>query len=243
MKKWIIILVVIIAIGTYFAWSKAHLEEPVVTSVQFDEAAKTLAVSYIVEQDDSTYVMEIAHDTKGFYPDSSNGKGNRENNTQVLATQDGYELREDIVDLTDDQLAYFLSLEGRAVSVDISFKDYSPIQTILAILLKDEAAEVTKQGDALLYTFTAPEDITIESIGHHDSEALISFDEIEFPLVLKKGQSVDVQIEEPYKLSSDDELLMEITTTKNQSFTQHFRLTQSIPEGYLKQIVNEANEE
>ncbi|MEK4536687.1 hypothetical protein NST21_15405 [Peribacillus sp. FSL K6-1552] len=37
-------------------------------SVQFDEAAKTLAVSYIVEQDDSTYVMEIAHDTKGFYP-------------------------------------------------------------------------------------------------------------------------------------------------------------------------------
>ncbi|MBK5501659.1 hypothetical protein [Peribacillus sp. TH14] len=53
MKKWIIILVVIIALGTYFAWPKTHLKEPVVMSVQFYEAPKTLAVSYIVEQDDS----------------------------------------------------------------------------------------------------------------------------------------------------------------------------------------------
>ncbi|MBK5458823.1 hypothetical protein [Peribacillus sp. TH27] len=48
-----------------------------------------------------------------------------------------------------------------------------------------------------------------------------------------------------YKLSSRDELLLEITTTKDQSFTKHFRLTQSIPKGYLKQIAiaNEANDE
>jgi hypothetical protein len=245
MKKWIIILVVIIiALGTYFAWPKTHLKEPVVMSVQFDEAAKTLAVSYIVEQDDSTYVMEIAHDTKGFYPPRSNGNWDGETDyTKVLAKQNGYELREDIVELTDDQLMYFLSLEGRVVPVDISFEAYSPIETILVLLLKDEAVEVTKKDEALLYTFTAPEDITIDSIGHYDSVSSIFFEEAEFPLVLTRGQSVDVLIHEPYKLSSQDELLLEITTTKDQSFTKHFRLTQSIPKGYLKQIVNEANVE
>ncbi|WP_283249143.1 hypothetical protein [Peribacillus frigoritolerans] len=36
------------------------------------------------------------------------------------------------------------------------------------LLLKDEAVEVTKQDEALLYTFTAPEDITIDSICHYD---------------------------------------------------------------------------
>lgn len=242
MKKWIIILVIIIATGTYFAWPKTHLEEPIVMSVQFNEAAKTLSVSYIVEQDDSTYVMEIAHDTKGFYPPRSNGNWNgRTDYTQVLAKQNGYELREDNVELTDDQLMYFLSLEGRAVPVDISFKAYSPIESILVILLKDEAVEVTKQDEALRYTFTALEDITIDSIGHYDSVATISFEEAVFPLVLTKGHSVDVLIHEPYKLSSHDELLLEITTTKDQSFTQHFRMTQSIPKGYLKQIANEAN--
>ncbi|KRF64348.1 hypothetical protein ASG99_21185 [Bacillus sp. Soil768D1] len=76
-----------------------------------------------------------------------------------------------------------------------------------------------------------------------DSVATISFEEAVFPLALKRGQSVDVFIHEPYKLSSHDELLLEITITKDQSFTKHFRLTQSIPKGYLKQIANEANDE
>ena len=85
----------IIALGTYFAWPKTHLKEPVVISVQFDEAAKTLVVSYTVEQDDSTSVMKIAHDTKGFYPPRSNRNGDGETDyTQVLAKQNGYELRE-----------------------------------------------------------------------------------------------------------------------------------------------------
>ncbi|MFI8496059.1 hypothetical protein ACIGC1_24795 [Peribacillus butanolivorans] len=110
------------------------------------------------------------------------------------------------------------------------------------LLLKDEGVEVTKQDEALPYTYTAPEDITIDSIGHYDSVATISFEEAVFPLALKRGQSVDVFIHEPYKLSSHDELLLEITTTKDQSFTKHFRLTQSIPKGYLKQIANEAND-
>ncbi|WP_338754367.1 hypothetical protein [Bacillus sp. FJAT-52991] len=244
MKKWVIILTAIIAVGTYLAWTKTHLEEPVVMSVQFDEAAKTLAVSYIVEKNDGTYVKEVADDTKSFSPPRSNGdQDRRANNTQVLAKQNGYELREDVIELTDDQLAYFLSLEGRAIPVDISFEDYSPIETILVCLLKDEAVEVTKQDEALVYTFTAPEDITIRSIGHYDSVAMISFEEDDFPLALKKGQSVDILIHDPYKLASHDELLLEIATTNDRSFTQHFSLTEPIPKGYLKQIVNQANAE
>lgn len=62
------------------------------------------------------------------------------------------------------------------------------------LLLKDEGVEVTKQDEALLYTYTAPEDKTIDSIGHYDSVATISFEEAVFPLTLKRGQSVDVFI-------------------------------------------------
>ncbi|MGM0878270.1 MAG: hypothetical protein ACQEWV_27085 [Bacillota bacterium] len=137
MKKWIIILVVLIAVGAYFAWPKANLEKPIVMSVQFDEVTKTLAVSYIVVQDDDTYVMEVAHDTKGFYPPRTNGNWDGTTNfTQVLAAQNGYELREDVVELTDDQLAYFLSLEGRALPVQISFEDYSPIKYTQTAVIK-----------------------------------------------------------------------------------------------------------
>ena len=68
MKKSIIILVVIGAIGVYWFCPKAHVEEPIVMSVQLDEVSKTLAVSYIVEQNNDTYLMEIAHNTKGFPP-------------------------------------------------------------------------------------------------------------------------------------------------------------------------------
>ncbi|MFE4354325.1 hypothetical protein [Peribacillus butanolivorans] len=53
------------------------------------------------------------------------------------------------------------------------------------LLLKDEGVEVTKQDEALLYTYTAPEDITIDSIGHYDNVATISFEEAVFPLALK----------------------------------------------------------
>ena len=241
MKKWILTLVLILAVGAYIVWPEAHLKEPIVMSVQFDETAKTLAVSYIVEKTDNTYVMEIAYGTKGFYPPRTNGNWDGETEyTQVLEKQDGYELREDAVELTDDQLAYFLSLKGRAVSAEISFESYSPIATILVLLLKDEAVEVTKKNEELQYTFTAPEDVIIDTIGHYDSVATISFEDAKLPLVLTKGQSIEVLINGPYKLSSHDELLLEIITTKDQTFTRHFPLTEPIPKGYLKQIVNEA---
>jgi hypothetical protein len=246
MKKWIIILSAIIAIGAYFVWPKANLEKPIVMSVQFDEVTKTMAVSYIVGQDNDTYVMEVPYETKGFYPPRTNGDlDGKTNITQVLTAQNGYELREEVVKLTDDQLNYFRSFEGRALPVQISFKNYSPIETILVLLMEDEAADATKIDNTLRYTYTSPKDVTIDSIGHYDSVAMISFEqngeEVVFPLTLTKGRTVDIIIHDPYKLSSRDRLLLEITMIDNQPILKNILMTESIPKGYLKKIVKESN--
>ncbi|VEF46702.1 Uncharacterised protein [Bacillus freudenreichii] len=246
MKKWIITLVVVIGVVIYFVWPKARLEKPIVMSVQFEEVTKTLAVSYIVDQDDETYVMEVGHGTKGFYSPRTNGNWDMETNfTKVLAVQNGYELREDVVELTDDQLAYFLSLEGRALPVQISFDNYSPIETILVLMMNNEAVNTTKNGNTLRYTYTSEKDVTIDSIGHYDSVATISFEqnnrEVFFPLRLTQGSTVDIIIHEPYKLSSKDMMLLEIRTTEDQLVTRNILMTESIPKGYLKQIVKESN--
>ena len=163
MKKSIIILLVIAAIGLYWFWPKTHVKEPIVMSVQIDEVSKTLAVSYIVEQGNDTYLMEIAHNTKGFYPPRTSGNWDGETNfTQVLATQDGYELREDVIELTDEQVSYFLNFKGGTLPVDISFNDYSPIETILILLLKDEAVDVIENENTLRYTYTPLKDETTD---------------------------------------------------------------------------------
>jgi len=247
MKKWIIIFVIIIAVAVYFVWPKANVDKPIVMSVQYDEAAKTLAVSYIVAKNDDTYVMEIAQNTKGFYPPRTNGVWDGETNfTRVLAVQNGYELREDVVELTDKQNSYFLSLESRVQLVRISFEDYSPIETMMVLLIEDEAVDVTVVDHTLRYTYTVPEDVTIESIGHYDSEATISFEqngkEVDFPRKVRQGSTIDIFINNPYRLSSKDRLLLEIEMKDKQSITKNILMTESIPEGYLKQIVKESND-
>ena len=246
MKKSIIILLVMAAIGVYWFWPKTHVKEPIVMSVQVDEVSKTLAVSYIVEQGNDTYLMEIAHNTKGFYPPRTSGNWDGKTNfTQVLATQNGYELREDIIELTDEQVSYFLTFKGGTLPVNISFNDYSSIKTTLILLLEDEAVDVIENENTLRYTYTPLKDETIDLIGHYDSVATISFEQdnaaIDFPLTLTQGQSVDVIIHDPYKLSSNDKLLLEIVTKDNQAVTKNISMTQSIPKGYLRQIVNEFN--
>ncbi|MBG9456191.1 hypothetical protein ABE61_19635 [Lysinibacillus sphaericus] len=246
MKKSIIILVLIAAIGVYRFCPKAHVEEPIVMSVQLDGVSKTLAVSYIVEQNNDTYLMEIAHNTKGFYPSRNSGNWDGKTNfTKVLAVQNGYELREDVVELTNEQLSNFLSFEGRTLPVELSFANYSPIETTLALLMAGETVDVIKIDDMLRYKYTSSKDETIDSIGHYNSVATISFDqnneEVVFPLTLTKGSSVDILIHEPYKLSSKDKLLLEITMIDGQSVTKNILMTKSIPKGYLKQIVKEAN--
>lgn len=246
MKKSIIILVLILAIGVYWVWPKAYVDEPIVMSVQFDEESKTLAVSYIVEQNNDIHLMEITHNTKGFYPPRTSGDWDGKTNfTEVLAAQNGYELREDVVELTDEQFSYFLSFEGRTLPVQISFKDYSPIETILVLLMEGEAVDVLKNDDLLRYTYTSSKDETIDLIGHYDSVATISFEQnnedVVFPLTLTQGSSVDILIHEPYKFSSKDKLLLEIKMIDEQSVMKNILMTKSIPKGYLKQIVKESN--
>ncbi|WP_432355415.1 hypothetical protein [Sporosarcina sp. A2] len=128
----------------------------------------------------------------------------------------------------------------RTLPFQISFEDYLPIETILVLI-----TDVTKNEDTLRYTYTSPKDVTIDSIGHYDSVEMISFKqdskEAVFPLTLLQGDTVDTFIHEPYNLSSNDSMLLEIMRIENQSFSKNILLTEPIPEGYLKQIVKESN--
>lgn len=221
-----------IVIGAYFTWSTTKLEAPVVTSVQFDEMTKTLAVSYVVSKKDPTYMTGMQIDQEEMYVAGEHQQD------QVLVLQNRYELREVIIPLSDEKVAYFSSVEGRTLPVDLSFEGHSLVETILVVLLENEAVEVKAEGEQLVYTFTAPEDMTIQTIGHYDSVAMISFEEERNPFVLKKGESTKITIHEPYQLGTTDEVLLEIMTNDDKSYTVHFLLTEDIPKGYLKKIMS-----
>ena len=116
MKKWIGISAVLLAIVLYFLWPKASLDGPIVVSAQIDESAKTITISYITTKNDKTYLMEVAVDEKGFYPIRTNGNWDGETETtDVLVTQNGYELREDVIKLTEEELTYFDKYTGGAL--------------------------------------------------------------------------------------------------------------------------------
>lgn len=249
MKKYTLALAVLICLGAgilYWLWPKAHVNQPIIMSAQLNEGTKTIEVSYIVEKNNATYLDVVARDENKFYTPKAGGNWNDKTyTTNVLVTQDGFELREDIVQLTDEQFAYFLSLEDHASIAEFTFAGYQPITKTLAILLEEEAVEVTKEEDALRYTYTATSDETIEDIGHYDSVAGISFEqnnrEVTFPLTLKKGESVAILFSETYKFSSNDKLLLEIVLADGERITKNIAMTQSIRKGYLKEIVEREN--
>lgn len=236
MKKIIIVVLVTVAIAAYTFWPKAHVEEPVIMSLQVNEADKTLRIAYIVEKKRETRLTNIQYDTTSIVPTEAN-------DVQVLETQNGYALREESMALTDEQLTYVLSFGGGTLPVNVSFDDDLPIETIAIIVRQNEAVEAVEDGNMLRYTYTAASDETIRVIGHFDSAALISFEQnstaTDFPLTLTAGQSVDVLIHEPYKLSSDDHLLLEIVTT-DKTIQKNIALAQPMPKGYLKEAVRNA---
>ena len=235
MKKIIVLILVTVAIAAYTFWPKAHVEEPVIMSVEVNEADKTLRIAYIVEKKSETRLTNIQYDTLRILPTEAN-------DVQVLETQNGYALREESMALTDEQLTYVLSFGGGTLPVNVSFDADLLIETIAIIVRQNEAVEAVEDGDMLRYTYTAASDETIRVIGHFDSAALISFEQngtaTDFPLTLTTGQSVDVLIHEPYKLSSDDHLLLEIVTT-DKTITKNIALTQPMPTGYLKEAVQQ----
>lgn len=235
MKKIIVLILVTVAIAAYTFWPKAHVEEPVIMSVEVNEADKTLRIAYIVEKKSETRLTNVGYDTLRILPTEAN-------DVQVLETQNGYALREESMALTDEQLTYVLSFGSGTLPVNVSFDDDLPIETIAIIVRQNEAVEAVEDGDMLRYTYTAASDETIRVIGHFDSAALISFEQngtaTDFPLTLTTGQSVDVLIHEPYKLSSDDHLLLEIVTT-DKTIQKNVALTQPMPTGYLKEAVQQ----
>lgn len=244
MKRWIGILVVLLAVFLYLLWPKASMDGPMVVSAQIDESAKTMTISYITTKKDETYLMEVAVDGKGFYSLRTNGNWDGESETtDVLATQNGYELREDVIELTDEAITDFNKYTGRGLPADISYADYAPVETILIMLRTDEEAEGVVEEDGLHYIFTAPETISVSSIGHYDSVAYLSYSqngiEPKFPIKMEKGEKINLLFDTPIKMGSRDALLLEIDTTEGKQYTRHLELTAQLPDGFLKRIVDE----
>lgn len=236
MKKWIGVLAVFLAIGIYSVWPKASIEKPVVVSAQMDETSKTIMISYITTKKDQTYLMEAAIDGRGFYAAGTT----REIESKSLLDQDGYQLREDIIHLTEEELDYFEKMSWRVPPAAITYSDYEPIETILIVLKEDEAAEGVMDQQGIRYTFTAPEPMTITTIGHYDSAATLGYSyngqELPSSIDLKAGETVDLNFDGTYQLASKDKLLVDIETTDGKHHTRHLAETMEVPDGYLKQL-------
>lgn len=247
MKKWSGILLILSVILVYWLWPKASIEKPIVVSAQVMESTSTMSVSYITAKKDDTHLMEVAVNGKGFYPPSRTDNGAEGRNNQAareLATQNGYQLREATIKLSNEELAYLIPDDSsRTFLADFSFEDYLPVEADGILLLEEEAAEGTLEQGQLHYTFTAPEPLSVYTIGHYSSGATVSWSrdgrEVKLPLAMKKGEALDIHFDGPYQMASLDELLLEIQTTGDKYYTRHLRETVQLPDGYLKQLVNE----
>ena len=241
MKIWAAILTVLLAAGIYFIWPKAEVKEPVVMSAQVDEAKGTMEISYITAKRDNTYLTEVAVEGEELYRIPVSGeKKEGVAKTDELLVQNGYQLRENIIELNDEQLKYFQDLSGGAPLVTLSYKDYEPIKTILVLLKEDETAEGTVDEHQLTYTFTAPEEMSVSTIGHYDSVATIGYSqngkELKLPADLKQGEEIDLSFSSPYNLASNDKLLLEIQTTDGKYYRKNLATPVEVPHGYLKQL-------
>lgn len=241
MKIGIGILVVVLGASVYSLWPKASVEIPVVVSAQLNEENNTISISYITTKKDETYLMSAEVDGEIFYPAKNSDKENAESvPTKNLLSQQGYQLREDVIKLTENEIDHFDQM-GHTLLVAISYKDYAPIETILIVLKENEAAQGVIKEDVLNYTFIAPEPMSITTIGHYDSVATLGYlqndKEPKFPIQLEQGETIDIQFSPPYNLALNDELLLEIETVDGKYYRRHLKTTLNVPENYLKQLV------
>lgn len=246
MKKRIILIffIIISTITIFLLWPK--LKEPILVTVQFDEVTETLYVTYLVDKNQhKTYVMEVAHIEKGFWPLRSGEKGDIEI-PKVLASQNGYELKEDIVELREHDLEYLRSLEENIVPVSIAFYNHYTregyvIEVPMVLLKSENEGSAIKNDQELQYKYTAMKDETITSINNYHSVAKtfykVNGEIVDLPVTLEKGNTLDILIKEPYKISSNDKLLFELNFNDGTTITKNIKMTEPIPKGYLKQIV------
>ncbi|MBT2583337.1 hypothetical protein [Planococcus sp. ISL-109] len=237
-KVWtLVMLLLVITMGGYSLWPKAHVKAPVVVSAQVDEEAGTMTVSYITTKRDKTFLTDVMVEGSGFYPDETAV-------TQELAEQNGYQLREDEIELSEEDLAFFYGFSGYAIPVSISYENHAPNETLLIVLSGEEAVEGTMEEDLTLrYSFTAPEEMAVASVGHYDSSASLSYEQNgkvpKLPLEMKKGDRLDILLHETVKLGSDDRVLVEIQTTEDTYYKMHLKETVPLPEAYLKRLVKD----
>lgn len=249
MKKWIGLLSLLIlgGVAAYWFWPKTNIENPIVVVAQIMESENTMSVSYIIGKDDNTHLMEVTIDGKGYYPPSRFENGKEGKNDQVpkeVAVQNGYRLLEATIQLTDEEVASLLpTSSNRIISAELSFENYKPIQADFIMLFEEEAVEGDLEESQLHYTFTAPESLTVSTVGHYSSASSVSWSQDgknENPTIfMEKGDMLNIYFDGPYQMGSTDSLLLEIQTADDTYYTRHLRETMKLPEGYLKQIVDE----
>ena len=239
MKKLIVVCVLLAAIAAVWLWPKEKVKQPILLSAQLDEELQTIEVSYIVDQRNDTYLTSV--DLEGFTLSNMNTS-----ETKVLAKQRGYELREDVIMLTSEQLETLLSKDVRTPIAKFTFESYEPVTESLIVLLQNEKVQAEKgDNDDLVYTYVADKDMVLTNIGHYDSASSISFtyndEEIQFPLTLQKGDEVQVIINWPISLASKDKLLLEFMLENDERITKHIATMNEMPKDYLEQMVELMN--
>lgn len=191
--------------------------------------------------------MEVVINGRGFYPPSREENGLEGENNQApkeLAVQNGYRLLKIIINLTDEELAFLLpSGTSRILSTELSSEYYSSIQADFIVLLEEEAVEGSFEEGRLHYSFRAPEPATVNTVGHYNSLATVSWSrigkEMNSSITMDEGVTLDIYFDGAYKMESFDALLLEIQTEDDNYYTRHFRETVKQPDGYLKQLENE----
>ena len=85
--------------------------------------------------------------------------------------------------------------------------------------------------------------MSISSIRHYDSVAFLSYSqngiEPKIPFKMEQGDTIDLFFSNPYKMGTRDSLLLEIETIEGKQYMRHLEVTAQLPDGYLKQIVEE----
>lgn len=242
-----LVLFIIGGLAVYSLWPKTTVEKPLVVVAQIMESDKTMSVSYIIGKGDDTHLMEVTIDGKGYYPPSRFENGKEGKNDQVpkeVAVQNGYRLLEATIQLTDEEVASLLpTSSNRIIPAELSFENYKPIQADFIMLLEEEAVEGDLEESQLHYTFTAPESLTVSTVGHYSSASSVSWSQDgkneNSAIFMEKGDMLDIYFDGPYQMGSTDALLVEIQTEDDTYYTRHLRETVKLPDGYLKQIVDE----
>lgn len=245
MKKFLIALVIIILVGgIYWFIPKATVEKPLIVSAQLDSTTKTIDITYIVNKKNPTFIESFTYGEFSYYNEKINPTlAMDQDETKVLTTQNGLELRELKVFLSDERMKLFEQQGVYVFMTEFMFKSYEPMSESI-IYIPNEVTEAEKYDKTTIrYTYVAEVEETIEIIGHYEKQSTISYEQngkqVNLPVNLMPGDKLEIYIHDPYQLSSKHQLLLEIVKGNGEIVTKQIALTFPIPKGYLKKLVEE----